>query len=89
VLGGSRRKVQSIFHGRLADSRIEADATALFGISNPVTLRASLPVQLERKRLQAGTALDRAKPFFLSLDCPALFLETLPNECALAPNVDS
>ena len=30
--------------------------------------------------MQAGTALDRAKPFSLALDCPALFLETLPNE---------
>ncbi len=68
------------FHGRLADSRVEADATALFGISNPVTLRASLPVQLEKKRLEAGTALDRAKPFSAIFDCPALFLETLPNE---------
>jgi hypothetical protein len=68
------------FHGRLADSRIEADATAFFGISNPVALRASLPVRLEKKQLQAGTAFDRAKPFSLALDCPALFLETLPNE---------
>ena len=68
------------FHGRLADSRIEADATAFLGISNPVALRASLPVRLEKKRLEAGTALDRTKPFSLALDCPALFLETLPNE---------
>ena len=68
------------FHGRLADSRIDADATAFFGISNPVALRASLPVRLEKKRLEAGTALDRTKPFSLALDCPALFLETLPNE---------
>ena len=68
------------FHGRLADGRIEADATALFGMSNPVTLRASLPVRLEKKRLEAGTALDRAEPFSVALDCPALFLETLPNE---------
>src|SRR4029453_235045 len=68
------------FHGRLADSRIDADATAFFGISNPVALRASLPVRLEKKQLEAGTALDRTKPFSLALDCPALFLETLPNE---------
>ena len=68
------------FHGRLADERIEANTTALFGMSNPVTLRASLPVRLEKKRLEAGTALDRAEPFSVALDCPALFLETLPNE---------
>ncbi len=68
------------FHGRLADARIEASATALFGMSNPVTLRASLPVRLEKKRLEAGTVLDRAEPFSVTLDCPALFLETLPNE---------
>jgi len=68
------------FHGRLADSRIDTDATAFLGISNPVVLRASLPVRLEKKQLEAGTALDRTKPFSLALDCPALFLETLPNE---------
>jgi hypothetical protein len=68
------------FRGWLADGRIEADATAIFGMSDPVTWRASLPVRLEKKRLEAGTALDWVDPFSVALDCPALFLETLPNE---------
>ena len=78
--GREQTKSSIDFHGRLADSRIDADATAFLGISNPVALRASLPVRLEKKRLEAGTALDRTKPFSLALDCSALFLETLPNE---------
>jgi hypothetical protein len=68
------------FHGRLADSRIDADATALFGTSSPITLRASLPVRLEKKRVEAGTALDPTKPVSAVFDCPALLLETLPRE---------
>jgi hypothetical protein len=79
-LGREPMKSSIDFHGRLANSRIDADATAFFGMSSPVALRASLPVRLEKKRLEAGTAVDRAKPFSLALDCPALFLETLPNE---------
>jgi hypothetical protein len=71
------------FRSWLADGRIEADATAIFGMSDPVTWRASLPVRLEKKRLEAGTALDRAEAFSVALDCPALFLETLPNEWRL------
>ena len=67
------------FHGRLADNQIEADATAFRDLQSGC-LRASLPVRLEKKQLEAGTAFDRAKPFSLALDCPALFLETLPNE---------
>ena len=73
----SKRSVD--FHARLAEGRVEADVSALFGISDPVVLRASLPVRLEKKRLQAGTALDQAEPFSVALGCPALFLGTLPD----------
>ena len=67
-------------HGRLEDGRLEAEATARFGVSDPVVARASLPVRLEKKRLEAGTVVDPAGPISVVLECPALFLETLPNE---------
>jgi hypothetical protein len=79
-LGRERTKNSIDFQGRLAEGRIDLDATAIFGISNPITGHASLPVRLEKKRLQAKAAFDREKPFSVSLDCPALFLETLPEE---------
>jgi hypothetical protein len=71
------------FHGRLADGRLEAETTAQFGVSDPVTGRASLPLRLGKKRLEAGTVLDPAQPLSVTVECPTLFLETLPNEWQL------
>ena len=68
------------FQGRYADGRADVDVKATFGVSEPVTLRAWLPLLPEKGRLAAGTVLDPAEQFLLKIDCPALFLETLPNE---------
>lgn len=68
------------FQSRYADGRADLDVKAIFGVSEPLTLRAWLPLLLEKNRIAAGTVLDPAEQFLLKIDCPALFLETLPNE---------
>ena len=50
------------------------------GFITPVMLRAWLPLQLGKERLAAGTVIEPAGQFSVAIDCPALFLETLPNE---------
>ncbi|MGI8891635.1 MAG: hypothetical protein ACR2G0_12750 [Chthoniobacterales bacterium] len=68
------------FSGRLASGLLEAEAKAGFGVSNPVTANASLPLNLGKKKWANGGLLDFSKPLSIRVDCPALFLETLPNE---------
>jgi hypothetical protein len=68
------------FEGHYADGRAEVKTTAIFGVSDPVTLRAWLPLQLEKDRLAAGTVIEPGGQFSIAIDCPALFLETLPND---------
>ena len=68
------------FRGRLEGGRLEASASAKFGVSAPVSAQVWLPLRLEKKQLEAGNWLDPAVPLFASVACPALFLETLPNE---------
>ncbi len=78
---GATRSPNAIdFHGRLGDGRMESEATAKFGVSDPVSGYASLPLLLEKKRLESGTWIAPAAPLSANLDFPALFLETLPNE---------
>ena len=62
------------------EGHAEGELTAAFGVSTPVYARVSLPLRLEKDRFAAGTVLEQTAPFSFSLDCPALFLETLPNE---------
>jgi hypothetical protein len=62
------------------EGHAEGELTAGFGISTPVYARASVPLRLEKNRFATGTLLDETAPFSFSLDCPALFLETLPDE---------
>ena len=64
----------------LADGRVEADGSAQFGVSDPVTLRTSLPLVLKKNQMKAGRILDRSAPASLVVESPALFLEALPNE---------
>jgi hypothetical protein len=63
-----------------ANGRADLDVTATFGVSAPLTLKAWLPLLLNKSSLAAGNLLDRAEQLFLKIDCPALFLETLPND---------
>jgi hypothetical protein len=63
-----------------SDGRAQIRAAAKFGSSDPLTLSASLPLRLDKKHLLAGTVLDRNTPFSCKVDCPALFLDQLPNE---------
>ncbi len=78
---GSYRASNAIdFQGRYVGGRADMEAMATFGVSQPIRLRASLPLRLKKSQIAAGTMLDPAHPFFAGMDCPALFLEDLPNE---------
>jgi hypothetical protein len=68
------------FDGRLEGARLEAQATAKFGVSDPITAAVSLPLRLEKKRWETGTLLNQDQLLSATIQCPALFLETLPNE---------
>lgn len=82
---GSASSANAIdFDGRLdADGRLEAETTAQFGLSDPITVRASLPLRLGKKPLETGMLLEPAQPLSVAVECPALFLESLPNEWRL------
>jgi hypothetical protein len=83
-LGSASRANAIDFHGRLdADGRLEAETTAQFGVSDPITVRASLPLRLGKERLETGMLLEPAQPLSVAVECPALFLESLPNEWQL------
>lgn len=77
---GASSKNSIDFQCTYGDGRVDADARAVFGVSDPVTLRASLPLRLEKGRIAAGTMLDLAEQFSVALDFPALFFDTLPND---------
>ena len=79
-LGPATAKNAIDFQGRYADGRADLDAQATFGVSGPITLRAWLPLLLEKGHLAEGKVIDPTEQFLLRIDCPALFLETLPNE---------
>ena len=64
---------------RYAEGRAEVDGKAVFGVSDPVVLRASLPSRLEKRRLVDRTVIDPTKPLSFALDFPALFADKLPN----------
>lgn len=68
------------FAARYAAGQATIEATANFGHSAPVTLELSLPLRLEKERLTSGRVLDSAAPFSFTFNCPALFLEDLPDE---------
>jgi hypothetical protein len=40
----------------------------------------SLPLEMERKKWEAGRLLDSNRALSLTLQCPALFLQSLPND---------
>jgi hypothetical protein len=66
--------------GRYEDGRADVQAKAIFGVSEPVTLQAWLPLLLEKDRFVPWKVINPAEQFLLKIDCPALFLATLPNE---------
>ena len=68
------------FYGYYSDGRADAYATATFGVSDPVNTRVTLPLRLTEDHLADGTVLDQTAPFSVTIDCPALFLDALPNE---------
>jgi hypothetical protein len=78
---GSFRASNSIdFQGRYVQGRADLDATATFGVSQPLRIHSSLPLQLQKDRIATNAVLDQTRPFFLGINCPALFLQDLPNE---------
>jgi hypothetical protein len=68
------------FSAHYAEKKMDAQATARFGVSEPITIHAWFPLRMEKTRIGNGTILDRDAPFSLSVEYPALFLQTLPNE---------
>ena len=68
------------FSGRLEGGWLEASARAKFGVSDPVSAQAWLPLQLDKKQMEAGNWLHPAGSLFARVDCPALFLEMLPDD---------
>ncbi len=79
-LGPADKENTLTLNARLAKGRLEAEASARFGVSSPLQASLSLPVQLDKHRLQNGHAIEQSAPFSVTLEAPALFLETLPNE---------
>ncbi|HSU86735.1 MAG TPA: hypothetical protein VLI42_08390, partial [Chthoniobacterales bacterium] len=78
---GSYRSANAIeFQGRYLEERADVEASATFDVSQPVRLRASIPLRLEKSRLLQGEVVDHKRPFSIGIGCPALFLEDLPNE---------
>jgi hypothetical protein len=79
-LGPAPAKNVIDLQGRYESGRADVEAKAIFGVSEPVTLQAWLPLLLEKDRFVTGKVINPAEQFLLKIDCPALFLETLPNE---------
>jgi hypothetical protein len=78
---GSFRASNSIeLQGRYVGGRADVEATATFGVSQAMRLHSSLPLRLQKNQIAAGALLDQTRPFFLGINCPALFLDDLPNE---------
>jgi hypothetical protein len=63
-----------------AEGRAEMRAKGTFGGSDPVMISFSLPLRLKKEQLLAGGVLDRSAPFSCNINCPALFLQDLPND---------
>src|SRR2546423_9814557 len=64
---------------RCAGGRADADSRMTFGASDPVFWRGSVPLRLEKNRLADGTLIEPGQWLFFALDCPALFIDTLPD----------
>jgi len=79
-LGPATAKNVIDLQGRFEDGRADVEAKAVCGVSEPMTLQAWLPLLLEKERFATGKVIDPAEQFLLKIDCPALFVETLPNE---------
>ncbi len=77
-LGPAPQPNELIFDLWSQDGRAEADLSASFGVSAPLTMEASIPVRLEKSRLADGSWLDRAAPFSARVDFPALFPAMMP-----------
>ena len=79
-LGPATTRNSIDFDLRYDSGRANANLRALFGVSAPLTAHASLPLRLEKRRLENGVPVDPAKPFSFTLDCPALFLAMVPEK---------
>jgi hypothetical protein len=77
-LGPAAARNQIDFDLHYDSGRGEAELRALFGVSSPLVARASIPLRMRKAELGAGSIFDASAPFSFTLDCPALFLETLP-----------
>jgi hypothetical protein len=81
--GGASPKNRLDFDARYADGRADGVASAFFGNSAPIRARFSLPVRPEKNRLADGKIFDHQAGFYCTVDCPALWLETLPRNWRL------
>jgi hypothetical protein len=80
--GGASPANRLDFEARYAEGRADGVANAFFGKSAPVRARFSLPIRLEKNRLREGI-FDHQAAFYCTVDCPALWLETLPRKWRL------
>ncbi len=62
--------------------RADGNLHAVFGVSSPLVARASIPLRLDKRWLNARSVVDPSQPFTGEVDCPALFLEMLPEPFA-------
>ncbi len=79
-LGPSAKPNTIDFDSHLEQGRAEANLRAQFGVSGPVRVSTSLPLRLEKRRFEDGSVIDEAKPFWFTLDCPALFPAMMPEK---------
>ncbi len=77
-LGGSASPNELNLDLRYQNGRADADLRATFGVSSPVTAEGSVPLRLEKRRLADGSWVNRTAPFWLRVDCPALFPAMMP-----------
>ena len=79
-LGPSAKPNTIDFDSHLESGRADTNLRAQFGVSAPLQLSSSWPLRLEKKRFADGSVLEQAKPFWLTLDCPALFPAMMPEK---------
>ncbi len=79
-LGPSAKPNTIDFDSHIEGGRADANLRAQFGVSAPLRVSTSLPLRLEKKSFEDGSIVDQTKPFWLTLDCPALFPSMMPEK---------
>jgi hypothetical protein len=78
--GPSARANTTEFDLRYQGGTVTANLRTVFGFSTPLLAHVSLPLHLEKSRLQDLNFLERDRPFAATLTFPALFPATFPEK---------